>query len=85
MSTGGHAAELHVHHTRTLEDKWTVVTADRRLSAHFEHTILVEDVPEVITWEEGRDYSEFVSRFDLRVRGGALVTKGDKVAGSVNG
>ncbi len=73
------------HHTRTLEDKWTVVTADRRLSAHFEHTILVDDVPEVITWEEGRDYSEFVSRFDLRVRGGALVTKGDKVAGSVNG
>jgi methionyl aminopeptidase len=26
-----------------LEDKWTVVTADRRLSAHFEHTIAITD------------------------------------------
>jgi methionyl aminopeptidase len=26
---------------RTLEDKWTVVTADRTRSAHFEHTIAV--------------------------------------------
>ena len=25
--------------TRTLEDQWTVVTADRSLSAHFEHTL----------------------------------------------
>lgn len=57
-------------HTRTLDDKWTVVTADRRLSAHFEHTILVADVPEIITWEEGRDYSEFITRWNLRVEGG---------------
>lgn len=27
--------------TRTLEDDWTVVTADRSLSAHFEHTVAV--------------------------------------------
>jgi methionyl aminopeptidase len=27
---------------RTLEDKWTVVTADRSLSAHFEHTVAIE-------------------------------------------
>ena len=26
-----------------LEDKWTVVTADHRLSAHFEHTIAITD------------------------------------------
>jgi methionyl aminopeptidase len=26
---------------RTKDDEWTVVTADGRLSAHFEHTILV--------------------------------------------
>jgi methionyl aminopeptidase len=26
-----------------LEDKWTAVTADRRLSAHFEHTIAITD------------------------------------------
>jgi methionyl aminopeptidase len=27
--------------TRTLADKWTVVTADRSLSAHFEHTVAI--------------------------------------------
>jgi methionyl aminopeptidase len=27
--------------TRTLTDKWTVVTADGSLSAHFEHTVVV--------------------------------------------
>jgi len=58
------------HQTRTLEDKWTVVTADRRLSAHFEHTIIVGDVPEVITWEEGRDYAEFIAAWKLNVKGG---------------
>ncbi len=28
---------------RTLGDKWTVVTADGSLSAHFEHTVLITD------------------------------------------
>lgn len=28
---------------RTLSDKWTVVTADGSLSAHFEHTVVVEE------------------------------------------
>lgn len=28
-------------HTRTLSDRWTVVTLDRSLSAQFEHTVLV--------------------------------------------
>jgi len=28
-------------HTRTLSDRWTVVTVDRCLSAQFEHTVLV--------------------------------------------
>ncbi|HZD60274.1 MAG TPA: type I methionyl aminopeptidase [Anaerolineae bacterium] len=33
-----------------LPDGWTVVTADRRLSAHFEHTVAVtEDGPAVLT------------------------------------
>ncbi len=33
-----------------LEDRWTAVTADRRLSAHFEHTVAVtEDGPEILT------------------------------------
>ena len=36
--------------TRLLDDGWTVVTADGRRSAHFEHTIAVTDHgPEVLT------------------------------------
>jgi len=36
--------------TRVLADDWTVVTKDRSLSAHFEHTIAVtENGPEVLT------------------------------------
>ena len=36
--------------TRVLDDGWTVVTADGRRSAHFEHTIAVGDNgPEVLT------------------------------------
>ena len=36
--------------TRLLDDGWSVVTADGRLSAHFEHTIAVtSDGPEVFT------------------------------------
>ncbi|MEL6606014.1 MAG: type I methionyl aminopeptidase [Cyanobacteria bacterium J06614_10] len=30
-------------HTRTLSDRWTVVTLDRGLSAQWEHTVLVTD------------------------------------------
>jgi methionyl aminopeptidase len=36
--------------TRVLPDRWTVVTADGSLSAHFEHTIAItDDGPEVLT------------------------------------
>jgi methionyl aminopeptidase len=36
--------------TEVLDDDWTVVTADRALSAHYEHTIVVTgDEPEVLT------------------------------------
>jgi len=36
--------------TRILEDDWTVVTADGKLSAHFEHSIAItENGPEVLT------------------------------------
>ena len=36
--------------TRILEDQWTVVTADGTLSAHFEHTIAIdEDGPVILT------------------------------------
>ncbi len=36
--------------TRVLEDRWTVVTADGSLSAHFEHTVAITpDGPQVLT------------------------------------
>jgi methionyl aminopeptidase len=36
--------------TRTLADKWTVVTADGKRSAHFEHTVAItENGPRVLT------------------------------------
>lgn len=38
------------HEVRTLGDGWTVVTADNKRSAHFEHTIVVTpDGPEILT------------------------------------
>ena len=37
-------------HTKILEDEWTVITADGKLSAHFEHSIAItEDGPEILT------------------------------------
>lgn len=39
-----------VHRTRTLGDRWTVVTQDRQPSAHFEHTVAVgKREPEILT------------------------------------
>ena len=38
--------------TRMLDDKWTVVTADGSLSAHFEHTVAItRDGPRILTKE----------------------------------
>jgi methionyl aminopeptidase len=38
------------HKVEILEDDWTAVTLDRKLSAHFEHTVVVtENGPEVLT------------------------------------
>ena len=35
---------------RTLDDGWTIITADQSLSCHFEHTILItEGEPEILT------------------------------------
>ncbi|HAI08463.1 MAG TPA: type I methionyl aminopeptidase [Dehalococcoidia bacterium] len=37
-------------HTRILDDQWTVVTADGKISSHFEHTIAItDDGPEIMT------------------------------------
>ncbi len=38
------------YEVQTLPNNWTVVTGDRKLSAHFEHTIAItDDVPEILT------------------------------------
>jgi methionyl aminopeptidase len=40
------------YEVETLEDKWTVVTKDRSLAAHFEHTVaILSDGPEILTGE----------------------------------
>ncbi|MBX3146053.1 MAG: type I methionyl aminopeptidase [Gemmatimonadales bacterium] len=44
MITMGH------YKTKTLADKWTIVTADGSLAAHFEHTVAVtKDGPRILT------------------------------------
>jgi methionyl aminopeptidase len=41
---------LGTHHTKILQDKWTVVTVDGKPSAHVEHTVAVtEEGPEILT------------------------------------
>ena len=41
---------LGTHEVKTLHDGWTVVTKDKKPSAHFEHTIVVTDgKPEILT------------------------------------
>ena len=41
---------LGTHETKTLEDKWTVVTLDGKPSAHAEHTVAVTEYgPEILT------------------------------------
>ncbi|ENZ30490.1 methionine aminopeptidase [Clostridium butyricum 60E.3] len=38
------------HQVRTLKDRWTVVTADNCLSAHYENTVaILSDGPEILT------------------------------------
>ena len=38
------------HRTRVLDDQWTVISADRSLTAHFEHSVAVtEDAPVILT------------------------------------
>lgn len=45
------------HQVKELKDKWTVVTTDRKLSAHFEQTVAVgPEGPEIMTpWHEEID------------------------------
>ncbi len=42
------------YEVRVLKDKWTTVTADGKLSAHYENTVLITDgEPEILTVTEG--------------------------------
>jgi methionyl aminopeptidase len=57
--------------TVLLEDDWTVITGDRRASAHFEHTFAVtEDGPWVLTALDGGAAHGFPGR-DERIKDGA--------------
>ena len=45
---------LGVYDVRVLKDGWTTVTADGKLSAHYENTVLITDgEPEILTVAEG--------------------------------
>ena len=45
----------------TLEDGWTVVTADGKLAAHFEHTIAItDDGPKILTLREVAEHPDVV-------------------------
>jgi methionyl aminopeptidase len=56
-------------HTRLLDDGWTVVTADGKRSAHFEHTVAVtDDGPWVLTALDGG-----ASRLGERATGSAAL------------
>ena len=43
------------HKVKVLEDQWTVVTQDRKPSAHFEHSVAItEDGPYILSlWDPG--------------------------------
>lgn len=46
---------LGTHETVTLDDKWTVITADRLASAHFEHSVAITDDGPLILTSRGDD------------------------------
>ena len=47
---------------KVLDDRWTTVTQDGGLSAHFEHTILItEGEPEILTAWEGNTYGTWLN------------------------
>ncbi|HEV3153652.1 MAG TPA: type I methionyl aminopeptidase [Candidatus Baltobacteraceae bacterium] len=55
MITQGHYA------VRTLKDGWTVVTADGKLAAHFEHTIAITDEgPKILTLRDIGEHADVV-------------------------
>ncbi|HAK94798.1 MAG TPA: type I methionyl aminopeptidase [Planctomycetes bacterium] len=67
-----------------LGDKWTVVTADRKLSAHFEHTVAVgPDGPEILTpWHETIDTGIFSGKIGLFINRERLTSHAERRADS---
>lgn len=63
-----------------LDDKWTVVTADRKLSAHFEHTVAVgSNGPEILTpWHETIDIGIFSGKIGLFINRGRLTSHAER-------
>lgn len=57
------------YEVRTLDDGWTVVTADGKLAAHFEHTVaLTDDGPRILTLRpilEHRDAERYRPKEEL--------------------
>jgi methionyl aminopeptidase len=48
--------------TRILPDRWTVVTADGALSAHFEHTICITDGAAEVFTRRGDELADLMSQ-----------------------
>ncbi|HTV72619.1 MAG TPA: type I methionyl aminopeptidase [Candidatus Acidoferrales bacterium] len=49
------------HQVETLKDGWTVVTADGKLAAHFEHTVaLTEEGPRILTLRDHFEHGDVV-------------------------
>jgi methionyl aminopeptidase len=62
VNIGGYECEV-------LDDDWTVVTADRSLSAQFEHTVLVTETGcEVLTgrWTTLRNSEDVIEQREAR-------------------
>jgi methionyl aminopeptidase len=73
------------YRVKTLEDRWTVVTADGELSAHFEHTVAVTpDGFEILTLAHEAPMPNAIPR-ELQAKGGgtldATQTAGQAAAG----
>lgn len=54
---------------KILDDKWTAVTIDGSLSAHYEHSIAIreEGPPEILTEWEGLSYAKYLEKFGISV------------------
>lgn len=56
-------------YTRKKRDGWTEATVDGKLSAHFEHTILITDGdPEVLTVSQARKQKDALAHNDNKIR-----------------